>query len=103
MERTITKRRNGAWMNSNPPRTFTSQADAKPYVNTGSESALKMVVRVILFTCMLATATAQDFQYKTNNGALTITAYIGAGGNVVVPGAIGGLPVKSIGLYAFSY
>jgi hypothetical protein len=41
------------------------------------------------------------FRYSTNNGAVTVTRYIGTGGAVDVPDAIFVWPVKSIGQYAF--
>ncbi len=40
--------------------------------------------------------------YTTNQGAINITGYTGAGGGVVIPGTINGLPVGSIGSNAFS-
>jgi len=42
-----------------------------------------------------------QFSYTTNNGAITITGYSGAGGAVTIPDTISGLPVTSIGEYAF--
>ena len=39
--------------------------------------------------------------YTTNNGAITITGYTGAGGAVVIPSTINGMPVTSIGSNAF--
>jgi hypothetical protein len=44
---------------------------------------------------------AQDFTYTNNNGAITITGYTGPGGNVTIPSSINGLPVTSIGDFAF--
>jgi hypothetical protein len=44
---------------------------------------------------------AADFTYVTNNGAVTITGYVGAGGNVIIPDALNGYPVTSIGASAF--
>jgi hypothetical protein len=44
-----------------------------------------------------------QFAYTTNNGTITITAYTGPGGAVDIPAAIDGLPVTSIGGWAFSY
>ncbi len=41
------------------------------------------------------------YDYLTNNGTITLTEYYGPGGSVVVPSTINGLPVKSIGDYAF--
>ncbi|HPA20722.1 MAG TPA: leucine-rich repeat protein [Verrucomicrobiae bacterium] len=41
------------------------------------------------------------FTYTTNNGAITITKYIGSGGDVVIPSTINGMPVTGIGNNAF--
>ena len=43
-----------------------------------------------------------QLMYTTNNGTLTITAFTGNGGAVVMPSTINGLPVASIGTTAFS-
>lgn len=43
---------------------------------------------------------AADYVYTTNNGVLTITGYIGAGGDISIPGTINGLSVAKIGAYA---
>jgi hypothetical protein len=40
--------------------------------------------------------------YTTNNNTITITAYVGSGGDVTIPDMIIGLPVTSIGDYAFN-
>src|SRR5262245_9602629 len=42
-----------------------------------------------------------QFNYTTNNGAITITKYTGPGGDVTIPSTINGLPVASIGDLAF--
>jgi hypothetical protein len=44
---------------------------------------------------------AEDFTWTTNNGAITITGYIGPNGAVTIPETITGLPVTTIGDYAF--
>lgn len=44
---------------------------------------------------------AGDFTYVTNNGAITITAYIGTGSNVTIPPTTTDLPVTRIGDSAF--
>jgi hypothetical protein len=41
------------------------------------------------------------FGYTTTNGTIAITGYIGPGGDVTIPNTISGLPVTSIGDYAF--
>src|ERR1039458_2014069 len=52
----------------------------------------------------LPTAPWVPFRYYTNsdNATVTITAYTGPGGAVIIPGAINGLPVTSIENEAFS-
>ena len=45
--------------------------------------------------------TVSPFPYTVSNGEVTITGYTGAGGNLVIPSVIGGLPVVSIGNSAF--
>lgn len=49
------------------------------------------------------TANAQfgDFTYTTSNGAVTITGYTGAGGAVVIPAEIDGMPVRVLVPAAF--
>jgi hypothetical protein len=44
-----------------------------------------------------------QFTFTTNNGTITITEYNGPGGAVEIPGKINGLPVTSVGDWAFSY
>jgi len=48
-----------------------------------------------------APAAQAQFNYTTNNGAITITGYTGSGGAVTIPAQITGLPVASIGDWAF--
>src|SRR5690349_17124508 len=50
---------------------------------------------------MAAGANAQDFNYVTNNGAITITKYTGSNPVVVVPDTITSMPVTTIGNSAF--
>jgi hypothetical protein len=42
-----------------------------------------------------------SFNYTTNNGTITIAKYTGAGGAVVIPSMINGMPVVGIGAKAF--
>ncbi len=48
-------------------------------------------------------APAGDFTYTNINGAIIITGYTGAGGDIGIPRTIAGLPVVSIGDGAFEY
>ena len=43
-----------------------------------------------------------QFNYTTDNGAITITGYTGPGGALAIPATINGLPVTRIGNYAFT-
>jgi hypothetical protein len=49
----------------------------------------------------LPAALQAQFDYRTNNGTITITYYYGPGGAVTIPSTINGLPVTSIGDLAF--
>jgi hypothetical protein len=59
------------------------------------------ILPLLLLLILPAVAQAQ-FEYTVENGAVTITKYTGPGGDVVIPGTIEGLPVTSIGNWAFS-
>ena len=54
----------------------------------------------LLLFALPAVAQAQ-FNFTTNNGAITITKYTGPGGAVTIPSATNGYPVTSIGSNAF--
>ncbi|MCL2013394.1 MAG: leucine-rich repeat protein [Oscillospiraceae bacterium] len=47
------------------------------------------------------TLTEGDYEYTVSNGAATITKYNGIGGNINLPGSLGGFPVRVIGSSAF--
>jgi hypothetical protein len=58
---------------------------------------------LMFLVCALSSATVNgQFMCQTNNGTLTITRYTGPGGAVIIPEAIDGLSVVSIG-WAFHY
>ena len=44
-----------------------------------------------------ATAYGEDYTYENNNGTIAITGYTGAGGELVFPSEVNGLPVTGIG------
>jgi len=57
----------------------------------------------LLWLALPGEVRAQDFTYTNTNGTITITGYIGPGGDVVIPGTIAGAPVTSIGDAAFYF
>jgi hypothetical protein len=60
----------------------------------------KLLPPLLLLLALPAAVHAQ-FTFTTNNGAITITGYIGSNSLVVIPSSTNGLPVTSIGDYAF--
>jgi hypothetical protein len=56
----------------------------------------------LLLLALPAAADAEEYTFTTNNGTITITKYIGPGGDVAIPSAITDLPVTSIGEGAFN-
>ena len=57
---------------------------------------------LLLLLALPAVVQAQDYTYTTNeDNTITITKYTGSGGVVTIPDTISGLPVTSIGNYAF--
>src|ERR1700722_17057219 len=51
---------------------------------------------------LAATAAQAQFDFATNDGALTVTNYTGGNGVVTIPATYNGLPVTSIGTNAFA-
>ena len=45
---------------------------------------------------------AAEFTYTVKGGEATITGYVGAGGDVVIPAVLGGYPVTGVGICAFA-
>ena len=70
-------------------------------MNNKSDELLGRLFALLLLFALPAAMQAEDFQYTTNNGTVTITGYTGAGGDVIIPSTIAGLPVTSIGSSAF--
>jgi hypothetical protein len=66
----------------------------------GTIAGSTRLMAVLLLWALPAVIQAQ-FICTTNNGTLTITGYTGPGGAVTIPGSINGLPVTSIGDFAF--
>jgi hypothetical protein len=64
-------------------------------------SAWILPVLLLLLLALPAATHAEDYTYVTNNGMITITKYIGPGGDVAIPSAITDLPVTAIGDSAF--
>ena len=64
-------------------------------------TACAMRLLLLLLLTLPAVGKAQ-FNYTTDNGAITITGYTGPGGAVTIPDTINGLPVTSIGALALN-
>jgi hypothetical protein len=58
---------------------------------------------LVLLLILIAPVQGQDFNYTNTNGTITITSYTGPGGAVSIPNTIAGLPVTSIGDWAFFF
>ena len=56
---------------------------------------------IAAFLLLAALAGKAQFAFSTNNGSVTITAYNGPGGAVIIPTNINGLPVTAIADEAF--
>ncbi len=67
---------------------------------------MKFIVRTCLALVLglwLPTVAQAQFTFTTNNGAITITGYTGTDGVMNIPNSTNGLPVTTIGSYAFSH
>src|SRR5208283_5019602 len=60
------------------------------------------LLQPLLLLLMLPAAVQAQLTFTTNNGAITITGYIGAPTVLVIPSATNSYPVTSIGQGAFS-
>jgi hypothetical protein len=67
----------------------------------GSTCATRLLLLPLLLLLALPSVVPAQFSYTTTNGTITITGYTGPGGDVTIPDTIGGLPVASIGDWAF--
>ena len=64
------------------------------------KTPIKPLLPALLLLALPAAVQAQ-FNFTTNNGAITITWYTGLGGDVTIPDMTNGLPVVSIAATAF--
>lgn len=70
------------------------------YTTPGNESVVLAADSTLVTNAIYVTPPDQ-FTFATNNGSITITEYIGPGGDVTMPNTISGLPVTGIGEGAF--
>jgi hypothetical protein len=61
----------------------------------------RRLLPLLLLLTLPAVVQGGDYTYTTNNGTITITRYMGPGGAVIIPSAINGYPVTSIGSTMF--
>jgi hypothetical protein len=71
---------------------------SEPFLNGIDRPVTLLALLLLLAKPSLAPA---QFDFITNNGAITITKYSDGGGVVVIPSATNGLPVIRVGEYAF--
>jgi hypothetical protein len=63
---------------------------------------LALLSLILLSTPLVSTAQQSgDFTYTSDGSAITITGYTGPGGAVTIPDTVAGLPVTTLGDYAF--
>ncbi len=72
-------------------------------LNKTGKSLLFVGIFKLVSAPILLANNSGDFNYTTDSGEITITNYIGPGGNVTIPDTIGSLPVTTIGDYAFNF
>src|ERR1035437_11140673 len=65
------------------------------------ETRFKVALPLLVLLSLPVVVEAQ-FNYTTSNGTITITAYSGYGGAVIIPSAINDLPVTTVAAGAFS-
>jgi hypothetical protein len=56
----------------------------------------------VMSLIVLPAVVQAQFDYQTYDGGVAITGYTGTNANVIIPATIDGLPVTTIGFYAFS-
>ena len=62
---------------------------------------MKILAWIVILTAWPVFLSAQDYEYTISDGEVTITNYIGEGGDVVIPAELEGIPVATIGELAF--
>ncbi len=73
-----------------------------------AKRVLSVLLSVALLLCVVplgtlsvSAETSGDYTYSVSNGEVTVTGYLGAGGDVVIPDTLGGYPVTGIDGSAF--
>ena len=90
-------------LNPAPAPSWPADVNRRGLVQASSWQRLRAAWGCGLLALLLAlplVAQAQ-FDFTTNNGAITIAKYTGTGGAVVIPSETNGLPVDSIAIWAF--
>lgn len=71
-------------------------------VPAGSSVSIVNSNATVNFVSTNLAITPGTYTYTTNSGTITLTGYVGAGGDMVIPGSIGNMPVAGIGPGAFA-
>ncbi len=86
----------------NGPEGYYRIASLDDYGNKYEVEYNDGILRILSQTPYTA-ASENDFKYTITDGEVTITKYVGAGGDVIIPSKLGGYPVTVIGKDAFKY
>ncbi len=89
------------FLDSRLPPLVTSQATKQTTTTVKPPLFHPSWILPLLVLPALPPAVEAQFNFVTNNGAITITAYTGPGGGGVIPSETNGLPVTTIGGGAF--
>jgi PKD repeat protein len=84
----------------NPSYTYTNTGSFTPTLVATNNNGVAVIGTGPQITILTPTSST-NFTFTTNNGAITITEYVGTNTVVVIPSTINGLPVTSIGYEAF--
>jgi hypothetical protein len=75
----------------------------KSQILTSLKTVCAARILPLLLLLALPAAVQAQFGYAVTNGTITISGYSGPGGAVTIPSMVNGLPVTSIGNWAFQY
>ncbi len=85
----------------NPSHTYAAAGTFDVNLTASNAAGIDSEVKAAYIVVNESASPASDFTYTSDGSSITITGYVGPGGNVIIPGTIDGLPVTIIGNNAF--